>query len=62
MVEQCLISNAAEHSVHPTGGTLRVFKQFAWIEVGSDKMALSRPAHQRVTRAVGRREKYREFV
>jgi len=39
--------------VHPTGGSLRVFKQFVWLEVGSGKMALSRPAHQRVTQAVG---------
>jgi len=43
----------AQHSVHPTGGSLRVFRQFAWLEVGSVKMAVSRPAHQRVTRAVG---------
>ena len=42
----------AQHSVHPTGGSLRVFKQFAWLEVGSGKRALSRPAHQRVTQAV----------
>jgi len=40
--------------VHPTGGSLRVFGQFAWLEVGSGKMALSRPAHQRVTHTVGR--------
>jgi hypothetical protein len=48
--------NAAEHSVHPTGGTLRVrvFRQFAWLEAGSVKAALSRPTHQRVTQAVGR--------
>ena len=26
---------------------LRVFKQFAWLGVGSGKIALSRPAHQR---------------
>jgi len=39
--------------VHPTGGSLRVFKQFAWIGVSSVKMALPRPAHQRVTPAVG---------
>jgi len=45
---------AAQHSVHPTGGTLRVFGQFAWLEVGSVKAALSRPAHPRVTQAVGR--------
>jgi hypothetical protein len=31
----------------------RVFEQFSWLEVGSSKAALSRPAHQRVTRAVG---------
>jgi len=40
--------------VHPTGGSLRVFSQFAWLEVGSVKVVLSRPAHQRVTQAVGR--------
>ena len=38
--------------MHPTGGTRRVFRQFAWLEVGSVKMALSRPTHQRVTQAV----------
>jgi hypothetical protein len=43
----------AQHSVHPTGGSLRVFEHFSWLEVGSDKMALSRPAHQRVTQTVG---------
>ena len=45
--------NAAQHSVHPTGGSLRVFKRFVWLEVGSGKMALSPPTHQRVTPAVG---------
>jgi len=45
---------AAQQSVHPTGGSLRVFKQFVWLGAGSGKMALSRPAHQRVTQAVGR--------
>ena len=39
--------------MHPTGGSLRVFGQFAWLEVGSVKVALSRPAHQRVTPTVG---------
>ena len=48
-----LRSNTAQHSVHPTGGSLRVFGQFAWLEVGSVKVALSRPIHQRVTQAVG---------
>jgi len=38
--------------VHPTGGSLRVFRQFAWLRVGSGKVALSRPTHQRVTPAV----------
>jgi len=51
----------AQHSVHPIpgkvrrghgGGSRRVFRQFAWLEVGSGKMALSSPAHQRVTLAV----------
>jgi hypothetical protein len=43
----------AQHSVHPTGGSLRVFRRFVWLEVGSGKLALSRPTHQRVTQAVG---------
>jgi hypothetical protein len=44
---------AAQHSVHPTGGSLRVFKHFAQLQVNSAKMALSHPTHQRVTQAVG---------
>src|SRR5688572_26186005 len=28
------------------GGSRRVFKQFAWLQVGSVKAALSRPAHR----------------
>jgi hypothetical protein len=36
------------------GGSRRVFKRFVWLEVGSVKMALSHPTHQRVTPAVGR--------
>ena len=33
---------------------LRAVRQFAWLEVGSDKVALSHPAHQRVTQTVRR--------
>jgi hypothetical protein len=40
--------------VHPTGGSRRVFRQFAWLEVGSVKMALPHPTHQRVTQTVRR--------
>ena len=40
--------------MHLTGGSLRDFRQFTWLEVVSDKMALSRPAHQQVTQTVGR--------
>jgi hypothetical protein len=47
------IQRAAQHSVHPTGGSHRVFKQFAWLKVGSGKVALSHPAHPRVTQTVG---------
>jgi len=55
------LHKASQHSVHPIpeehrghgGGSLRVFRHFVWLEVGSIKMALSRPAHQRVTQAVG---------
>jgi hypothetical protein len=39
--------------VHPTSGTLRVFKLFSWLEVGSAKISLSQPAHPPVTQAVG---------
>ena len=39
--------------VRSTGGSLRVFGQFAWLEVSSAKMALSRAARQRATQAVG---------
>ena len=45
---------AAQQGVHPTGGSLRVFRQFAWLEAGSVKMVLPRPTHQRVTHTVGR--------
>ena len=38
--------------MHPTGGSLRVFRQFAWLEVDSVKVALSCPTHQRVTPTV----------
>jgi hypothetical protein len=38
--------------VHPTGGSLRVFRQFAWLGAGSVKAALPRPTHQRVTLTV----------
>jgi len=33
---------------------VRVFKQFSWLEAGSGKAALSRPAHQRVPTPAGR--------
>ena len=68
MVASELLETCAQHSVHPNpgkvrrgqgGGTavlgdgVRVFKQFAWLEVDSDKIAFSRPTHQQVTPAVG---------
>jgi len=34
--------------MHPTGGSRRVFRQFFWLKLDSGKVALSRPAHQRV--------------
>jgi len=50
--------------VHPTGGCRRVFGQFSWLEVGSVKGALSRPAHPQVTQAVGQQHENnkREFM
>src|SRR5215216_7489346 len=47
-----LANTAAQHSVHPTGESLRVFRHFAWLGVRSVKVALSRSTHQRVTQAV----------
>ena len=44
-----------EHRDHG-GGSRRVFRRFAWLEVGSVKVAFSRPTHQRVTPTVGRLE------
>ena len=37
------------------GGSLRVFGRFVWLGVGLDKVTLSRPAHQRETHTVGRK-------
>jgi len=44
--------DVAIDKTYPTGGSLRVFRQFVWLGAGSVKLALSRPIHQRVTRAV----------
>jgi hypothetical protein len=49
-------SKTAQHSVHPTGGSRRVFEQFAWLQAGSGKTALPPPAHPRVTHTVSRFE------
>jgi hypothetical protein len=40
--------------VHLTGGSLRVFRHFSWLEVYPGKIALPRPTHQQVTQAVRR--------
>jgi outer membrane protein assembly factor BamB len=45
---------SAFHDTTRLVGTCRVFRQHVRLEVGSGKMALSRPTHQRVTPAVGR--------
>ena len=34
----------------PNRGSRRVFELFSWLGVGSGKMAMSRPAHQRLSR------------
>src|SRR6266511_5100931 len=52
----------AQHSVHPTGGSRRVFKQFVWLKAGSVKVAFSRPTHPRVTHTVGRTNAFSRFV
>lgn len=45
---------SAYHSMHLTGGSQRVFGQVSGLQAGSVKAALSHPAHQWVTQAVGR--------
>ena len=60
--ESELVRVAAQHSVHPTGGSRRVFKRFSWLEAGSVKMALPRLAHQRVTQAVSPKRFLFEWV
>jgi hypothetical protein len=52
----------AQHSVHLTGGSLRVFRLFAWLQVDSARMALSRPAHQQVTQTVSPKSILRKVV
>ena len=57
MIEVCkskvqVNAKYAQHSVHLIGVTRRVFKQASWLKAGSVKVAVSRPAHQPVTRAV----------
>jgi hypothetical protein len=52
----------AQHSVYPTSGILRVFKLFARLGVVSVKVALSRPAHQRVAPTVGAPSKAWRFL
>ena len=47
-------STCAQQYVHPTSGSLRVFKQFAKLEVDTVKTALSHPAQPPVTPAVRR--------
>ena len=49
-----LNEKTAQQCVHPTGGTLRVSRQFAWLEASPAKMASSRPAQNPLTPAVGR--------
>jgi hypothetical protein len=55
-------AKSAQHSVHPTGGSLRVFRQFAWLEASPGKVALSPPAHPRVTHPVGRINQHLDFM
>jgi hypothetical protein len=46
-------AESAQQTVRPAGRTLRIFKQFVWLEADSVKMTLSRPAHLPVTQTVG---------
>ncbi len=51
------LKKATQHSVHPTGGSRRVFWQLVWLETGSVKAASHRPAHPQVTHSVRRLNK-----
>ncbi len=52
-MSQVVKAKAAQHRVHPTGGSRPVFWQFLWLEVGSGKVAFPPPAHPWVTHPVG---------
>ena len=43
------IMTRTTRSIGASGGSRRVFGQFAWLEVGSGKVVLSRPIHQLLT-------------
>jgi hypothetical protein len=49
---------SAQQGVQPTSGTRRVFQAFFWLWVFSGSLAESRPAHLRLTQAVGRLPEY----
>ena len=55
LVDTCSNYKNAQHSEDLTGETLRVFRYFTWLQADSDKIALSRPAHQQMTLTVGGR-------
>ena len=55
-----MIKGGPTQRAYPTVGSLRVFGQFAWLEVGSVKVVSPRPTHQRVTPAVETVEKVGE--
>ena len=48
--------------MHPTSGSLRIFEQFVWVEVGPSKIAFSRPARQRVEATDWQDERLRVLV
>ena len=47
MGEFTLYNNGCRTQHALDGWELRVFEEFAWLRVGSGKMAFSRPTHQR---------------
>jgi hypothetical protein len=49
---QIVSRDTAQQGVHPTSGSLRVFRHLSWLEADSGKKALHHPAQPPVTQSV----------
>ena len=53
VIHRTVLKNAAQQSVHLTGGILRHFRAFSTPEQNPALKVISRPAHPQVTQTVG---------